>query len=61
MAGTVLLGWEGFVINGKAVKFNEDNAASLIFYDELARDEISFVANNIDNFITSKNSATRGK
>jgi hypothetical protein len=61
MAGTVLVGWDGFEIDGEPVEFNEDNAASLLFHDELAREKVSFTANDIDNFIIKANSSTKGK
>jgi len=61
MAGTVLVGWSNFFINGEEIEFNEENAFSLMMADIHAREFISEIASNRANFIVRADEAAKAK
>lgn len=50
-AGTVLVGWENFNIDGKAVPFSEENAGDLLFNDDMLRDFVAYEATEFDAYL----------
>ncbi|RLA16847.1 MAG: hypothetical protein DRQ62_15635 [Gammaproteobacteria bacterium] len=50
-AGTILVGWSGFVHEEKKVLFTEENAEDLLFNDDLLRDFVAEEASDFDTFI----------
>ena len=50
MACTILVGWEGLVIDGETIEFNESNAYSLLLNDEDAMREILLTSKKFENF-----------
>ncbi len=61
LAGTVLLGWENFKIDGKDVPFNEENASALLFNDKETSDFIVDIASSTDVFAQEDLEELKGK
>lgn len=50
IAGTILVGWDTFEMDGEPIEYSEENAASLLFHDPQCREFVSQVASDIENF-----------
>lgn len=51
LADSVLLGWKGFLQDGKEIEYSKINAKNLLINDPDCREFISDFANDIENFI----------
>lgn len=61
LAEGVLLGWKNFVVEGKEVQYSKENAIELLIVDRDCRDFVSDFANDLENFLSIEEEATKEK
>jgi hypothetical protein len=54
MAGTVLVGWENFQIDGEDIPYTEENAEELLLNDEDTLEYVSIISNNLNLFVQAR-------
>ena len=60
-AEAILLDWKDFVINGKEIEYNKENAADLLINDPDCLQFVTDYANDIDNYLTVDEDELKGK
>lgn len=61
MVGTVLVGWDNFYLNGELLEYSHENAEALMINDEDAREFVSEIAMNLDEFLVKDQDNMRKK
>lgn len=56
-AGTILVGWRDFNIDGKEIPFSEENAADLLFHDSQCMNFIDEESDDLDAFYKEEKEA----
>ena len=57
-AGTVLVGWKGLNIGGKAIAYTDENAQDLLFNNDAFRNFVAEEANDLDEFLQEEKEET---
>ena len=58
LAGTVLVGWEPFEMDGETIEYSDENAASLLYHDPQCREFVAQTASDIEEFRLKDRQAT---